>query len=95
MEIRLKSNMANNTAVLYSNVIDMTITPYLDVKYPVPSNLYITGSATPGNWQCGCGEPELLSQKFTQINAYTFELDITLQRQQFIPAVAGLWKLER
>jgi len=93
MEIRLKSNMANNTAVLYSNVIDMTITPYLDVKYPVPTNLYITGSATPGNWQCGCGEPELLSQKFTQINAYTFELDITLSANNsyLLLPVYGSW----
>lgn len=93
MEIRLKSNLNNNTGILYSNVIPMTITPYLDVKYPVPTNLYITGSATPGNWQCGCGEPELLSQKFTQTNAYTFELDLTLSANNsyLLLPVYGSW----
>lgn len=93
MEIRLKSSLVNNTAVLYSNVIRMTITPYLDVKYPVPDNLYITGSATPGNWQCGCGEPELLSQKFTKINSYTFELELTLSADNsyLLLPVYGSW----
>lgn len=93
LEVRLKSAMNNNTANLFSNVIAMTVTPYLDVKYPVPANLYITGSATPGNWQCGCGEPELLSQKFTQINAFTFELDITLSANNsyLLLPVYGSW----
>lgn len=93
MEIRLKSSLVNNTAVLYSNVLRMTITPYLDVKYPVPDNLYITGSATPGNWQCGCGEPELLSQKFTKINSYTFELELTLSADNsyLLLPVYGSW----
>ena len=74
LEFRIKANLTNNTAVLYSNVIKMSIKPFLDVKYPVPANLYITGSATPASWQCGCGEPELLSQKFTKVNAFTFKL---------------------
>lgn len=93
VEFRLKSSLVNNTAVLFSNTIRMTITPYLDVKYPVPTNLYITGSATPGNWQCGCGEPELLSQKFTKINAYTFELDLTLNADNsyLLLPVYGSW----
>ncbi len=78
MEFRIKSSLINNSAVLYSNVIKMTITPFLDVLYPVPANLFITGSATPAGWQCACGEPELLSQKFTKINAFTFKLTIAL-----------------
>ena len=49
------------------------MTPYLDVVYPVPANLYITGAATPGNWMGG-GDPELLSQKFTKISTSEFEI---------------------
>ena len=73
-EFRIKSTLANNSVPLYSNVIKINITTYLDVVYPVPANLYITGDATPGGWMAG-GDPELLSQKFTKTNAYTFELD--------------------
>lgn len=93
MQIRVKSSLINNTAVLYSNVLDFTITPYLDVKYPVPDNLYITGAATPASWQCGCGEPELLSQKFTKINSYTFVLELPLNATQsyLLLPVYGSW----
>ena len=73
IEFRIKASLKNNSAIIYSNVIKMTITPFLDVLYPVPANLYITGSATPASWQCGCGEPELISQKFTKVNAFTFK----------------------
>ncbi|MBS1733823.1 MAG: SusE domain-containing protein [Bacteroidetes bacterium] len=93
MEIRIKSNLSNGSGVLYSNIITLTVTPYLDVVYPVPANLYITGSATPASWQCGCGEPELLSQKFTKINSSTFEITIALSANNsylFLP-VYGSW----
>ncbi len=92
-EFRIKSTLANNTVPLYSNVISYTITPFLDVMYPVPANLYITGSATPASWQCGCGEPELLSQKFTKVSSSKFELNIELSANNsylFLP-VYGSW----
>ncbi len=79
VEIRVKSSLINNSVPLYSNVVQMSIKPYLDVKYPVPANLWVTGSATPLNWQCGCaGDNPNNPQKFTQTNAYTFELTIHL-----------------
>ncbi len=78
IEFRIKASLKNNSAIVYSNIIKMTITPFLDVLYPVPANLYITGSATPASWQCACGEPELLSQKFTKVNAFTFKLTLPL-----------------
>ena len=93
MEIRLKASLVNNTGILYSNVIAITITPFLDVVWPVPTNLYITGSATPASWQCACGEPELLSQKFTKVSSSKFELTIALSADNsylFIP-VYGSW----
>ena len=65
IEIRVKSSLVNNSVPLYSNVIAIKMTPYLDVVYPVP--------ATPGNWMGG-GDPELLSQKFTKISTSEFEI---------------------
>lgn len=93
IEFRIKANLINNSAIIYSNVIKMTITPFLDVLYPVPANLYITGSATPASWQCGCGEPELLSQKFTKINAFTFKLSVALSANNsyLLLPVYGSW----
>src|SRR5690606_36208462 len=82
-----------NAVPVYSNVLSMTITPYLDVRYPVPAKLFITGAATPGGWQCACGEPELISQQFAQTNAYTFELELTLNPNEsylFLPEY-GSW----
>lgn len=93
MEMRIKASLVNNSAVLYSNVITATITPFLDVVWPVPANLYITGSATPASWQCACGEPELLSQKFTKVSSSKFELTIALSADNsylFLP-VYGSW----
>jgi hypothetical protein len=73
IEMRVKSSLVNGSVPLYSNVITIVITPYLDVVYPVPANLYITGAATPGNWMGG-GDPELVSQRFTKISSSEFEL---------------------
>jgi hypothetical protein len=78
LEIRVKATLINSSVPLYSNVIKIVATPYLDVVFPVPATLYITGSATPAGWQCGCGEPELLSQKFTKVSSSKFELTLAL-----------------
>jgi hypothetical protein len=72
-EFRIMATLASSSVPVYSNVLKINITTYLDVVYPVPANLYITGSATPGGWM-GSPAPELLSQKFTKTNAYTFVL---------------------
>jgi len=77
-DVRVKASLVNNTAVLYSNVMTFTATPFLDVVYPVPDNLYITGSATPGGWQCACGDPENLAQKFDKVTSSRFEITIQL-----------------
>ena len=94
IDIRVKSSLINNSANLYSNVIKLTVTPYLDVVYPVPTALYITGAATPLNWQCGCASDGLgATQKFTKVGSTTFELNITLNGGQsylFLPAY-GSW----
>jgi hypothetical protein len=92
-DIRLKASLAGNADPVYSNVLNFTVTPFLDVVYPVPDALYITGAATPANWQCGCGEPENLDQKFTKVTSSRFEITIQLNANSsylFIP-VYGSW----
>lgn len=93
VEIRLKATLSNGSGILYSNPITIMATPYLDVLYPVPDNLYITGSATPASWQCGCGEPELLSQKFTKVSASKFVITIPLSANNsyLLLPVYGSW----
>jgi len=52
VEFRIVSSLANNSVPLTSNVIGITITPYLDVAVPIPPTnvLYITGDATAEGW---------------------------------------------
>lgn len=91
-EFRVKATLSNGSVPLYSNVIPITITTYLDVVYPVPAKLYITGAATPANWMGG-GDPPLASQEFTMTNSYTFELSLPLNASSgflFVP-VYGNW----
>ncbi len=92
MEIRVKANITNSNVPLYSNVIKIVITPYLDVVYPVPAKLYITGSASPASWMSG-GDPENVAQRFTKVSSSKFELMITLSANNsllFVP-VYGDW----
>jgi hypothetical protein len=92
MEIRLKANITNSNVPLYSAVTKIVITPYLDVVYPVPAKLYITGSATPASWMGG-GDPENVSQRFTKVSSSKFELTVTLSANNsflFVP-VYGDW----
>jgi starch-binding outer membrane protein SusE/F len=65
IEFRIKSTI-NGTVPLYSNVIKIVITPYLDVAVPLPptGNLYITGDGTPSGWT---NNPPT-SQKCTQLS---------------------------
>jgi len=93
LEVRVVSSLINGTVPLPSNVLKMTVTPYLDVVYPVPANLYITGAATPGNWMGG-GDPELTTQKFTKISSSEFQINsLNMKAGQgflFVP-VYGNW----
>jgi starch-binding outer membrane protein SusE/F len=76
LEIRVTSSIGG-TIKMYSNVLKFTgVKPYAippKVNPPASGKLYITGSATPGNWMGG-GDPELASQKFTRVNATLYVL---------------------
>lgn len=94
IEFRLKANLVNGALPLYSNVIKMMITPYLDavVDPPASGKLYITGSATPASWMGG-GDPELVSQRFTKVSSTVYEITLPLSANNsflFVP-VYGSW----
>jgi starch-binding outer membrane protein SusE/F len=77
MEIRVKSTLANGAVPLYSNVVKIVVTPFLDVAVPIPptGELYITGDGTPSSWT---NNPPA-SQKATKISntEYTITMNFT------------------
>lgn len=79
IEFRIKSTI-NGAVPLYSNVIKIVITPYLDVAVPLPptGELYITGDGTPSGWT---NNPPV-AQKCTQLSLT--EYTITMN---FVPGV--------
>lgn len=99
LEIRVTSFLKNSSEPLSSNVLKYAVTPYAippKVAIPASGKLFITGDATPGNWQCACGEAPLLSQQFTQISPTLYEITIALtggKSYTFIP-VYGDWAVK-
>jgi starch-binding outer membrane protein SusE/F len=85
MEIRVKSSLINNTVPYYSNVLKVTITPYLDVKVTLPADLptvaanngdlFLVGDATNGGWNNPVPVP---TQKFTRTSSTTYEITVQL-----------------
>jgi hypothetical protein len=81
IEIRITASLGNNIGALASNVLRFTVTPFATppaVTPPSTDKLFITGSATPASWQCGCGEPELASQRFTRLSPTLYTININL-----------------
>ena len=97
IELRVTSSLIGNSIPLPSNVLKFAVTPYSippKVAPPASGKLYITGGATPASWQCGCGEAELVSQKFMQMSPTLYVLpSINLKAGEsflFLP-VYGSW----
>lgn len=71
-DVRLISSYANNNDQQVSNVITLTVTPYVvppKVTPPSTKALYIVGSATAGGW----ANPVPVSQQFTRVDSVTYE----------------------
>jgi hypothetical protein len=81
-EMRIKSSIGvANSLPLYSNVVKITITPYLDVAVVTPftGNLFLIGNATPGGDATGWNNPvPAPSQEFTKTSSTTWEITIPL-----------------
>jgi len=76
IQIRVTSSLINGSLPLNSNVLSFALTTFSippAVAPPSSGKLYITGSATPGNWMGG-GDPELSSQKFNKLSTTFYEL---------------------
>lgn len=77
LDFRIKSTINGGGPVLYSNVVTITVTPYLDVAVPIPptGDLYLTGSGAASGWT---NNPPL-SQKFTQVSPVEYSIIVPLQ----------------
>lgn len=80
IEFRLKASLVGGAVPLYSNVIKMVITPYLDVAVPIPTSgqLWATGDAFTSGWANPLGNPYDVSQKFTRVSNTLYELTVTM-----------------
>ena len=85
MEIRVKSTLINNSVPLYSNVIKIKITPYLDFAVEPPGtlagnylngNLWVVGDAIASGWSNPLPSPYDVSQKFTRMDVLHYELTV-------------------
>jgi hypothetical protein len=93
IEFRIKSTLgATGAAPLYSNVIRITVTPYLDVAVPIPptGELYITGNAMASDWT---NSPPA-SQKFTKVSNTEYTITVPLTSGKFYKFLStqGAWQ---
>jgi hypothetical protein len=82
LEFRIKSVLKNNSAALFSNVLQMTAIPFMPppkVAPPTEGTLWLVGNAAAGGWNNPLLSPYDVTQKFTQdpnVNTlYTLTID--------------------
>ncbi|WP_276503831.1 SusE domain-containing protein [Terrimonas pollutisoli] len=90
MEMRVKATLVNNSVPLYSNVIQIKITPYLDFAVEPPGtaannyddgNLWVTGDCFPSpDWANPLPSPYDGSLKFTKIDKLHYELEVNFDK---------------
>ena len=80
IEFRIKATLVGTAVPLYSNVIKMVITPYLDVAVAIPTagTLWIVGDATSNGWSNPLPAPYDASQKFTKVSNTLYELTLAM-----------------
>jgi hypothetical protein len=79
IELRLRSSLINSSALLYSNVIKYTVTPYAippAVAPPTDGTLWLTGDATTSGYSNPLPSPYDVSQKFTKLSNTVYELTV-------------------
>jgi len=73
VDIRIVSSYANNNDQIASNVLTLTMTPYVvppKVTPPASKTLFLVGSATAGGWNNPVPVP---TQQFTLVDSVTYE----------------------
>lgn len=98
IELRIKSALTNSSVPLYSNIIKMTVTTYLDFAVTPPGTaplyndgkLYLVGSATAGGWN---NPVPLPTQEFTKIDATHYKITVALSggQEYLLLPVNGDW----
>ncbi len=92
VEMRIKATLGGGAVPLYSNVIKMKVTPYLDVAVPIPptGDLYITGNAMASDWT---NNPPA-TQKFTKLSntEYTITVPFTSGKHYKFLSTPGQWQ---
>ncbi len=82
LEMRVISSLANGQPALISNIVQLPEYITFDIPPavipPTTGQLYLTGSASPASWQCGCGESAPADQIFTQVSPTRYELTVNL-----------------
>lgn len=76
VEMRIRSSMGSNSAVLTSNTLRYTITPFKippKVQPPTAGTLWVTGSAMPSGWSNPLSAAHQVSQKFTRVSETLYE----------------------
>ena len=76
LKVRLKANLKYDVMPVYSDTKVISVTPFstLNLKYAMPSALYIQGDAVASNW----GYPIPDEQKMVQIDDHRFGLILNL-----------------
>ncbi|MEO7766473.1 MAG: SusE domain-containing protein [Ferruginibacter sp.] len=82
IELRLKSSLANQAGIMYSNVLKYTVTPYAIppvVNPPSTGTLWLTGDATTSGYANPLGTPYDVNQKFTKVSNTLYELTVDMK----------------
>jgi hypothetical protein len=86
VEMRIKSVLTSGSVPLYSNIVKIKLTPYLDYAVEPPGteangyndgNLWVTGDAFSSGWSNPLPVPYDVNQKFTKIDVLHYELKVT------------------
>lgn len=90
IEVRLKATLVNNSVPLYSNVLKMKVTPYLDFAVEPPGTaannyddgeLWVTGDCFPSpDWANPLPAPYDASLKFTKIDKLHYVLIVDFDK---------------
>lgn len=92
VEFRIQSTLVNNSAPLYSNVVKMVVTPYLDVAVPIPTTgvLYITGDGVPSSWTNTPPDNQLCTK--VSNTEYTITMSFVPGKQYKFLSTQGAWQ---
>jgi starch-binding outer membrane protein SusE/F len=93
VDVRVVTSYANNNEQLASNVLTLTMTPYVvppKVTPPASKTLFLVGSATAGGWN---NPVPVLTQQFTRVDSVTYQGKFYLNGgQQYLALpVNGSW----